>query len=273
MALLKGLIVVAACFGGAKLLGGAAGLLLGGTPTAALLGMTIGAGVGAAAGWAGCGFPGLRRGLRAPALATGRASAALLGFVLLLNLDLLLARHHLPAAAAGEYAVGSIVTKVAFWLPQGVGVVLLPRLADADRRRRLLGPALALVAVVGAVLTLATAALGGAALPLVGGSAYGNSLGAATWTFAALGTLLAVAQLLLYSDIAATGRLPGVLVWSAVVLESVAVEVLAATGALSTVTVIASATLTAAVLVGVGLARLRREPAVPGPSGDPAQPG
>jgi O-antigen/teichoic acid export membrane protein len=260
------LAVVAAGFGGAKIAGGTAGLLLGGTPTAALVGMTVGAAIGAAGGWAGCSCPGLRRGLRAPALATVRASAALLGFVLLLNLDLLLARHHLPAAAAGEYAVGAIFTKVAFWLPQGVGVVLLPRLADAGRRRRLLGPALALVAGVGAVLTLATAALGGDALPLVGGSAYGDSLGAAAWSFAALGTLLAVAQLLLYSDIAAAGRLPGVLVWSAVVLEAAAVELLAVTGAVSTVAVIASATLTTAVLVAVGLVRVRRDATVPEPS-------
>ncbi|UOY02192.1 hypothetical protein [Blastococcus sp. PRF04-17] len=253
------LAAVAAGFGAAKLAGGTVGLLVGGTPTAALAGMTVGASVGAALGWAGCGFPGLRGRLRAPALAAARASAALLGFVLLLNLDLLLARHHLPAGAAGEYAVGSIVAKVAFWLPQGVGVVLLPRLADAGRRRRLLAPALALVAGVGAVLTLATAALGAAALPLVGGAAYGDSLGAATWCFAALGTLLAVAQLLLYSDIAAAGRLPGVLVWSAAVLEVAAVQVLAATGALSAVAVVATATLITAALVAAGLMRHRQE--------------
>ena len=64
-----------------------------------------------------------------------RASGPLLGFVLLLNLDVLLARHHLTAAQAGEYAVAAIFAKVAFWLPQGVGVVLLPRLADAGHRR------------------------------------------------------------------------------------------------------------------------------------------
>ncbi|TFV87315.1 hypothetical protein E4P40_11450 [Blastococcus sp. CT_GayMR20] len=226
--------------------------------------MTIGSGVGALAGWAGCGRPGLHRDVQAPALATVRASAALLGFVVLFNLDLLLARHHLPALAAGEYAVGSIVAKVAFWLPQGVGVVLLPRLADAGRRHRVLGPALALVAASGAALTLATAALGSRALPLIGGSAYGPALGAATWCFAALGTLLALTQLLLFSDIAGAGRVPGAVVWTAAVAECAVLEALAAVDALSPRTVVSTATLTAVTLVGAGLVRLRRERAASG---------
>jgi O-antigen/teichoic acid export membrane protein len=252
------LAAVNAFFGVAKLVGGTAGLLIGGTPTAALAGMTVAAAAGALAGWAGCGRPGLSRGLRAPLAAALHASGALLGFVLLLNLDLLLARHHLSAAHAGEYAVGSIVTKVAFWLPQGVGVVLLPRLADEAHRRRLLPAALALVAGVGAVLTLAIAALGSYALPLIGGSAYGDTLGAATWLFAALGTALALAQLLLYSGIAASDRVAVAAVWAAALAEGAVVQVLSATGRLSVVTTAVAAVVTALVLVGLGLLRSYR---------------
>jgi O-antigen/teichoic acid export membrane protein len=244
-------------FGAAKLAGGMAGLLVGGTPVAALAGMTVAAGLAALAGWAASGRPGLVHDLRAPVVAALRASGALLGFVLLLNLDLLLARHHLPAAAAGEYAVGSIVAKVAFWLPQGVGVVLLPRLADDDRRRRLLPLAVAAVGGVGAVLTAGTAVLGARVLPLIGGAAYGAHLGSATWLFAALGTLLAVAQLLLYSGIAAADRLSVTAVWTAALAECVAVELLATTGRLSTAWIAATAAITAAVLVATGLLRLR----------------
>jgi hypothetical protein len=108
------LATVTGFVGATKLAGGTAGLLIGGTPTAALAGMTVAACAGALAGWAGCGRPGLRRGLRAPLAAALHASGALLGFILLLNLDLLLARHHLTAADAGEYAVGAIIAKVAF---------------------------------------------------------------------------------------------------------------------------------------------------------------
>ncbi|SOD98527.1 polysaccharide biosynthesis protein [Blastococcus haudaquaticus] len=241
----------------AKLLGGTAGLLVGGTPTAALAGMTVAALVAALAGWAACGRPGVARGLRTPLTAALRASGALLGFVLLLNLDLLLARHHLTAGHAGEYAVGSIVTKIAFWLPQGVGVVLLPRLADEAHRRRSLPSALAVVAGVGAVLTLGTAALGSAALPLVGGSAYGDALGTAASLFAALGTGLALAQLLLYSGIAAADRVAVGSVWVAAVIEAVVVSVLSATGRLTVVSLAGTAVLTAVLLVGAGLLRTR----------------
>jgi hypothetical protein len=225
--------------------------------------MTVAAVAAALAGWVWCGRPGLSPGLRAPLAAALRASGALLGFVLLLNLDLLLARHHLTAVHAGEYAVGAIVAKVAFWLPQGVGVVLLPRLADETHRRQVLPAALALVGGVGAVLTLAVAALGSAALPLVGGSAYGDALGSATWLFACLGTLLALAQLLLYSGIAASDRLAAGAVWGAAAVEAVAVAVLSATGRLSVVGIAVCAMLTALLLVGFGLLRSRHGRPVP----------
>jgi hypothetical protein len=251
------LALVTAVFGTVKLVGGTAGLLLGGTPTAALAGMTAGAALGAAAGWVGCGRPVLATGLRGPVTAALSASAALLGFVALLNLDVLLARHHLPAAASGEYAVAAIFAKVAFWLPQGVGVVLLPRLADPAHRRRLMPSALGLVGGIGALLTLATAALGKVALPLVGGSAYGASLGSATWMFTALGTLMALAQLLLYSGLAAAERSAGITVWLAAAAECVVVTVLAATDRLTVVSLAVTALATGAALVATGLLRVR----------------
>ncbi|MCW2581057.1 MAG: Membrane protein involved in the export of O-antigen and teichoic acid [Blastococcus sp.] len=252
------LAVTTAAFAATKLAGGTAGLLLGGTPTSAVAGMTVGASIGALVGWWLCRRPGFSREVRGPAAAALRASGALLGFVLLLNLDVLLARHHLPAQAAGEYAVGAVFAKVAFWLPQGIGVMLLPRLADAGHRRRLLPLALAVVAAAGALLTLCTAALGASALPLVGGSAYGDSLGAATWVFAALGTLLALAQLLLFSGIASADRLATAAVWAAAAAECLAVQALAAAGRLSVVPLAVVALATAVLLVGVGLVRSRQ---------------
>ncbi|TFV85608.1 polysaccharide biosynthesis protein [Blastococcus sp. CT_GayMR16] len=250
--------VVTTCFGVAKLVGGTAGLLLGGTPTTALAGMALGAFLGALAGWLGAGRPGLARGIGAPGRAALRASGALLGFVLLLNLDVLLARHHLPGRQAGEYAVAAVFAKVAFWLPQGVGVVLLPRLADAGSRTRAVARAIAVVTVLGAGLTAVAALLGGRAVSLVGGSAYGPGLGGVVWLFALLGTLLAVAQLLLYSGIAAADRRSVVAVWTAAVAECVVVEALAATGRLSGLSIAGTATLAAAVLVTTGLVRLSR---------------
>jgi hypothetical protein len=136
-----------------------------------------------------------------------------------------------------------------------VGVVLLPRLADPGHRRRLLTTGLTLVGTVGLCLVLATAVLGSAALPFVGGAAYGGSLGAAAWVFAVFGTLLALAQLLLFSGMAAADRGATAAVWLAALAEVVLVEVLAVTGRLTPLTLVGGAAVVAAVLVGTGLAR------------------
>ncbi len=252
------LAVVTGMFGVLKTGGGVTGLVVGGTPEAALIGMAVGCAVSALLGWVITERPGLARGARPHVLAAARASGALLGLVLLVNLDVLLARHHLPAELAGEYAVASIFAKVAFWLPQGVSVVLLPRLANARGRRRLLPAAVALVASSGIVLTALTAVLGARALPLVGGEEYGAALGGATWVFALLGTLLALAQLLLYSGIAAADRVAAVAVWCAVVLEAAAVELFVAWDRLTVLTVAGVAVAASVLLVATGLVRAWR---------------
>ena len=252
------LAVVTVLFGVLKTGGGVTGLLLGDTPESALVGMALGCTLSALLGWLITGRPGLARGVRPHVVAAARASGPLLGLVLLVNLDVLLARHHLSPELAGEYAVASIFAKVAFWLPQGVSVVLLPRLANAHGRRRLLPAAVVLVASVGLVITAATAVLGARALPLVGGADYGAALGGATWVFALLGTLLALAQLLLYSGIAAADKVAAVAVWCAVALEAVVVEVLVAGGRLTVLTVAAVAVGASVLLVATGLVRLVR---------------
>ncbi len=252
------LAVVTGLFGVLKTGSGITGLLVGGTPQSALIGMALGCTVSALLGWFITGRPGLARGLRPHLLAAARASGALLGLVLLVNLDVLLARHHLPPDLVGEYAVASIFAKVAFWLPQGVSVVLLPRLADAGARRRVMPAAVALVAGVGIVITAATALLGARALPLVGGEEYGVALGGATWIFALLGMLLAVAQLLLYSGIAAADRVAAVAVWCAVVVEASAVELLVAADRLTVLTVAGAALSASVLLVVTGVLRLWR---------------
>ncbi|WP_324273096.1 hypothetical protein [Blastococcus brunescens] len=113
------------------------------------------------------------------------------------------------------------------------------------------------------MLTIATAAVGSAALPLAGGAAYGDTLGAAAWLFAALGTLLALAQLLLYSGVATADRSAVGAVWAAALAEALVVQLLSATGRLSVVTIAVTAVVTAFLLVAVGLLRSRRVGRVP----------
>jgi O-antigen/teichoic acid export membrane protein len=192
------------------------------TPTGALGGTAIGATVVASVGWLVCGRP--KPGPRGQGHVTEvlHAVQALLALVLLVNLDLVLARHSLPPQQAGEYAVGSAVTKGAYWLPYAVAIVALPKLADETARRRVVPVALAVCAAIDAVLVVICVVLGPTVVALVGGSAYAAS-GIPVWPFAVVGSLLSLVQILLYSRIAGADRLSTLLTWLAVGLEIVLV--------------------------------------------------
>lgn len=199
------------------------GLLTTGTATGALAGTAVGSLLLAGTGWLLCGRPLPGRPRRALAIDVVHAAQALLGLVLLVNLDLVLARHHLPAAEAGEYAVGSIITKVAYWLPYAIAVVVLPKLADPETRRRVLPLALAFCAGLDALVVLGTAVLGPTIVAVIGGSTYADAA-VPLWAFALVGSALSLVQLLLYARIASADRRSTVLVWVAVALEIVLVS-------------------------------------------------
>jgi hypothetical protein len=139
--------------------------------------------------------------------------------MLLINLDVMLARHHLPAEAAGDYAVGAILTRIALWLPQAVGVVVLPRLADPEDRRRTMPWALGLIALLDSSVVLVALVFGRSLFSFIGGAGYGAHGGQA-WMFATIGSMLALAYLLLYSRIATAYRWSSGAVWIAVAVEA-----------------------------------------------------
>jgi O-antigen/teichoic acid export membrane protein len=200
----------------AKSLGGIAGALAGGTVTSTLVGLAVGSLLGALA----------LRVLVDHQVASGRqrlegvrgevlhASHALLALFILTNADLLLARHFLTASQAGIYAAGSVVAKVAFWLPQAVTVLAFPGMADARRRRSMLVGGAAVLGL-GAVLVLGTALLPRLVVAVVGGSAY-DDLAPVVWAFALLGATQALAQFLLYSRLAVEDRRAVAAVWLSV---------------------------------------------------------
>jgi O-antigen/teichoic acid export membrane protein len=149
----------------------------------------------------------------------GTATAGLLGLFLLANVDVLLARHYLDRAAAGRYALGAVVAKIAFWAPQFVVTVIFPRLVGAADPRRLVAGSAAVIAGFG-VLLAALAAIAdrvGLAVPVLGVDYAG--LGPLLPLFAALGTALALVQLLLLEGIAAHDRRMGRAVAVALVAE------------------------------------------------------
>lgn len=224
--------------GTAKFGGGLVGLLVTRTLSGTMAGIACGAVVISLTGWVLCGRrrPLSRLTRAADATLSGRvrqdlpdrngrlagkiahATWPIFGMVLLINLDVMLARHHLPAAVAGDYAVGAVVTKIALWLPQAVGVVVLPRLADPADRRRAMPWALGLIALLDSAVVLVAVVLRGSLFEMIGGSRYGG-YGDQAWMFAMIGSMLALSYLLLYSRIATADRWSSAAVWVAVVVE------------------------------------------------------
>jgi O-antigen/teichoic acid export membrane protein len=208
------LYVVAAA---GKVGGGLVGVVVGDSVTATMAGTAVGSLLSVLVGHA------MVRGLLAPAWGGSarahlpellHAAHTLLVLFVLTNVDVLLARHYLPGPEAGRYAVGAVVAKGTFWLPSFVGVVALPALSDSLRRRRAAVRAIAAVSACGLAVTLFCAAFGDFVVLVVGGPAY-ESLAPRVWMFAAAGSLYALAQLLLYSRLAARDRRALVAVWAA----------------------------------------------------------
>jgi len=140
------------------------------------------------------------------------ACSATLAMLAVSYADLILARHLLPAASSGAYAVGTVLTKGALWAPQVVTVLALPRLAQGSRRA--LTIAVGLVAGCGLLLVAASALAGGLAFRLAGGSDY-VGLGRYAPVFAATGALYALVFVLVNARVAAGARWPAAPLWAA----------------------------------------------------------
>ena len=224
------------------------GLLVFRDATAALTGTAIGALVVAGVGWVVIGRPRPARHHRGHVGEVLHAAQAMLALVLLVNLDLVLARHHLPAHQAGEYAVGAIVAKAAYWLPQAVAILVLPRFADPAGRRRFVPRALAVCAVLDGVVVLGCVTLGPTVVAVVGGNDYVGSA-IPVWAFAVVGSLLSLVQILLFSRIASADRRSTLLIWGAVATEILLVTFLLHSGLSE---VVAAAVVATGLLVGAG---------------------
>lgn len=249
---------VALLFAVGKVGGGLAGLLVSPTVDAVMWGTAVGTvlGVGAATAltWRLVAAP--RRGVDDD---TSREVAhvvhALFALFVFTNLDVLLARHFLTPHAAGLFAAGAIVTKIAFWLPQFVTVVALPRLADHRRHAPAMRASLLATGAVGVATTGFVAAAGALVVALVAGPAY-VELSGFVWLFAAEGAAFALAQLLLYGRLSRQDRGAVVAVWAAVVGL---VTLVATVGHGSPEAVVVTAASVGALLVGAGLLVERRQ--------------
>lgn len=229
-------------------------LACGGGAGTALAAGTVGAAVAAAAAWftvragmpttshpdaAGAGAPGV--------VSVIRASQVQFVLVVAVSLDLLVSRGVLGADDAGVYALGAVATKAAFWLPQAIGVVFYPALADPTTSRRSLGHAMRVVALVGAVLTVGAGAVG-PLVPLVFSDDY-RPLVPILWIFAFTGSTLAVLQVALLWAIARERTRVAVFTWAALAAEGALIVAIA--DSVLTLALVAASAATAATLATV----------------------
>lgn len=244
------LSIVLAAAGIAKVAPAVAVLAAGGGPGAALLAGAAGTGVVAvgAALIVGRGdFGPVPDAPHTPGLAAVlRASQVQLALIAMTSLDLLLARMMLDADAAGLYALGAVATKIAFWLPQAVGVVLYPQMADPARSGAAVRTALIVLVGLGAVL-VAGAALCAPLVPLLVGDAYAP-VQSLLWIFALQGACLAVLQGGLLSAIASERTHLAGVAWIGLVVEAVLMTTVASTVQQFVVVAASVAAVTAAVV-------------------------
>jgi O-antigen/teichoic acid export membrane protein len=139
-------------------------------------------------------------------------------FMVLTATDLLLARHLLSTDGSAVYAAGSVLTRIALWLPQSVASVLFASLTRPDTHRELYGRAVAGLAGLGALEVLGTTVLSGFVTSIVGGGKY-PQLGNDIWLFAVLGALLSVVQFTLVAGLAARNVTIVATLWLTVAAE------------------------------------------------------
>ena len=201
-----------------RMVGGTVGLLISPTPTAAMIGIAIGAWTPVLAG-----VSLLRGHLTRSNRARSRRSmlreallstSTLLAFFVLSNMDALVARNLLDEDDSGLYASGLILAKAAFFLPQFVSVVLFPDLARATTHHARLR-ATSLVAMLGVLTVAGTLVLPQLALILVGGDEY-EGVRSRLWLFALAGSLLAIVYLLVFDALARHAHGVLVMIWGAV---------------------------------------------------------
>jgi O-antigen/teichoic acid export membrane protein len=203
-----------------------------------------------------------------PVLRAAQVQAALLA---LSSADLIIARIVLDDADASRYALGAIATKIAFWLPQAVGVVLYPRMAQPQYSARAIRDTLGVLLGAGLAAVLGAAVFAPLA-PLLAGRDYAPIEGL-LWLFALDGALLALLQGALLSAIAVDRTAPAAITWVGLaaevgVLLAVARSLLVLIGAATAI----AAAVTATIVALAGSSARRDSASTTRPLGDPAVP-
>ncbi|WP_431954114.1 polysaccharide biosynthesis protein [Nocardia lijiangensis] len=199
-----------------------------------------------------------------PVLRAAQVQAALMA---LSSADLIVVRMVLDEVDASRYALGAIAAKIAFWLPQAVGVVLYPRMAQPTHSARAIRDALAVLSGIGIVAVLC-AALAAPIAPLLAGHDYAP-IQDLLWLFALHGAILAVLQGAVLSAIAVDRTALAAVTWLGLAVEvTLMVSFARSVPALITTAVSVAAVTTILVAVVVLRTADRTEPAETQPAAD-----
>jgi O-antigen/teichoic acid export membrane protein len=245
-----------------RALGGVIGVLVLGSVTGVGIGVLVGCAVGAAIAYR----------IICPRTWSTHLSGGMSGefvhilhalFVLftLTNVDVLLARVFLTEDQSGEYSVGVLLAKIAFFLPNAIIIVLFPKMTSGNSRRAVY-VATGLTAAVGLVITVFSFFFGSLVIRILGGAQYAD-LGSEAWLFALEGSAFALVQVLLYARLATQDRSAVLAVWVALVVLVVVVAGWRHNSVAEIVTTVVAVSL---VLTVVGLFMDRRQaPSIPIP--------
>lgn len=246
------------------------GRATGGIIGVAILTSVTGVGIGVMLGCAVGAFVSYRLicpGAWAPAIAKGVPAEfghvvhALAVLFTLTNVDVLLARIFLTEDQSGEYAVGVLLAKIAFFLPNAIIIVLFPKMTGG-RSNRTVYLATGLTALVGLVITGFSFLFGSLVIRILGGAQY-SELGSEAWLFALEGSAFALVQVLLYARLATQDTRAVIAVWGAL---AVLVAVVALWRHNSVAEIVTTVVVVSLALTVVGLIMDRRQaPSVPIP--------
>ncbi|AVH21663.1 polysaccharide biosynthesis protein [Nocardia cyriacigeorgica] len=150
-------------------------------------------------------------------IAVVRAAQVQAALMALSSADLIVVRIVLNEDDASRYALATMATKIAFWLPAAVGMVLYPRMAQPGHSASAIRSALAVLSGIG-VLAVLGAAVAAPLAPLFAGEDYAPIQGL-LWLFALHGAVLAVLQGALLSAIAVDRTALAGLTWLGLAIE------------------------------------------------------
>ncbi|HHY07945.1 MAG TPA: oligosaccharide flippase family protein [Corynebacteriales bacterium] len=182
------------------------------------------------------------------------ASQVQLLIMVFTQLDVVLVPRLLAPTEAGYYAAGAIFTKIAFWLPAAIVLVLYPQMARREQGGKAVRRAVVLLVAVGVVVVAGTA-LVAPWMPYVIGQRF-QPVVPWLWLFALLGAVFSVLQALLVGEIAQASmrvRFRAGMLWPLVVVEAILLAVWGTS--LLAVVLIALGCATAAVLLALVLRR------------------